>query len=58
MVSSRFLKTANITADHTLRVLNLAIDIAGSKVNELSTDIRKKHLEPQPRFGLGLPCGL
>jgi hypothetical protein len=45
-------------ADHTLRLLNLGIDIAGSKVNELSAAIRKKHLEPQPRFCLGLQCGL
>jgi len=45
-------------ADNTLRVLNLGIDVAGSNFNELSADIRKKHLEPQPRFCLGLQCGL
>jgi hypothetical protein len=32
-------------ADNTLGVLNLGIYVAGSNVNELSANVRKKHLE-------------
>jgi hypothetical protein len=45
-------------ADNTLGILNRGIDVAGSNVNELSADIRKEHLEPQPRICLGLQRGL
>jgi hypothetical protein len=32
-------------ADNALGVRDLGIDVAGSNVNELSANIRKKHLE-------------
>jgi hypothetical protein len=44
-------------ADNTLGAGNLGIGIAGSNVDELGADIRKKHLEQQPCFCLGLQCG-
>ena len=45
-------------ANKTLGAGNLGIDVAGSNVDELSADIRKKRLEAKPLFDSSVPNGL